>query len=123
MLNETFSVIFKHRESILNLLIKTFLVWILSNIVVRTKFKLEISFMICSDLNSDINDAFGLILVYDDSIGVFSIRSFMVFWLGIIGITTNPTFSIHCIMLMIKTSTISTIVIVICRIVKSYSPH
>lgn len=58
--------------------------------------------MIGRDLNCNINDVSSLKFSNYDSIGIFAIRSFMIFGQCVIRITTNATFATVDFMLMLK---------------------
>ena len=63
-----------------DLLIKAWLVLIIGEIIISTKFKFEVAFVICSDLNSHNDFLTSLIGVCNDSISILPSWGFMFFW-------------------------------------------
>ena len=63
-----------------DLLIKAWLVLIIGEIIISTKFKFEVAFVICSDLNSHSDFLTSLIGVCNDSISILPSWGFMFFW-------------------------------------------
>ena len=63
------------------LLIKASLVLVIGWIIIRTKFKFEIAFVISCDLNSHSDFLARLIGISNDAISISSSWSFMLFWI------------------------------------------
>ena len=105
-----------------SLLVKALLCRVLGYIIICAKFKFKMPPMIGGDLNLHWNYLSGCIAIGNGSSCVKTTWCFMSSRLIKVWVTANSTFTTCFIILITKSSTIVSVVIIICWCIKSISP-